>query len=229
MIHQLAKRDLKFLIPEYKIPVEATSERSLEFKRIELLVTEERLLVLDELKIDGKFSATIVDILGKVNDIPFAIYITHRNRPVPSDIDPPDVVKSGLVLIDIEFLPALFRNEKQGCYMEVLRKFIEESVEGKRWIYHPRASIVQKQAETELQQWLSEQNVIRPRVQTKTEIDFSLPPLESRPRKQMPTRPTIQNYRCVMCNATWRGVSPKCKNCDTHLFSKALDDNASET
>ncbi len=219
MIHQLATRKLKYLVPDYKIVVESWSDRSYKSKRIELTVAKKSLITIEKVKVDERFCGVSVDILGDVRGIPFAIYITHRNRKVPPNINPPDISKCGVVGINIDFLHSLFRSEKEGRYIDVLQKYIEEDIEGKQWIYHPRTLAVKKQAENNLQQWLSTQEALpsekRPR------LDRNLPLSESGKRKgkQVSHKPKIQSFRCVMCNATWKGISPQCQNCGTHLFS----------
>ncbi len=229
MMHQLAKGKLKFRIPKYSISVEATSERSYKHNRIEMLVTKERLLILTEPEVDVKFSGTNVDILGYIDNIPFAVYITHKDRLVPLEVDPPKIEKCGVVAINIGTLPTLFEKEREGRYIEVLRKFIEESAEGKRWIYHPRAAKVQKQAEARLKQWLSQQKAIRTTKRTKPNIDISFPTHQTKSEAHMPAEQKILNYRCIMCNASWRGISPRCKKCDTHLYAKVIDRITGET
>ena len=92
MIHQLATRELKYLVPDYKIVVKGRSARSYKNKRIELSVAEKRLLALDKVKIDERFCGVTVDILGYVEGIPFAIYVTHKNRKIPPDINPPNTL-----------------------------------------------------------------------------------------------------------------------------------------
>ena len=229
MMHQLAKGKLKFRNPKYSISVEATSERSYKHHRIEMLVAKERLLILTKSEIDVKFSGTNVDILGYIDEIPFAVYITHKDRLVPREVDPPKIEKCGVIAINIDPLRALFEKEREGYYIEVLRKFIEESTEGKRWIYHPRAAKVRKQAEVRLKQWLSQQKAVRTKKRTKPNIDISFTKHQIKSERHMPAEQKAQNYRCIMCNASWRGISPRCKKCDTHLFTKVIDGITGET
>ena len=134
-----------------------------------------------------------------------------------------------MVAIDINELPALFEKEKEGRYIEALRKFIEESAEGKLWIYHPRAVIVRKQAQTQMKQWLSQQKAYRPKPRNKTGVDISVPTQQPKSKPHAPVERKVQNYRCIMCNANWRSISPHCKKCDTHLFAKVVSGITGET
>jgi hypothetical protein len=223
MIRQLAIDGLKFRTPKYVISVEAYSERSRQYHRVDLPVTEEHLLILVKPEIDGKFSQTNVDVLGYVDDIPFIVYITYKDRLVPPEIDPPDIKKCGVVALDISGLPTFFESEREGRYIETLRKFIEESSEGKSWVYHPRAAKVRMLAEAQMEQWLSQQKADRLKARTAPTSGNFLPAQQLKPKTPMPAEHIVENYHCVICGANWRGISPHCKNCNTHLFSKVIN------
>jgi len=229
MIRQLAMDGLKFRTPKYTISLEAYSERSGQYNRVNLPVTEERPLILYNPEIDAKFSEANVDILGYVEDVPFVVYITYKDRLVPSEIDPPNIGKCGVVAIDISGVPTFFEKEREGRYIEALRKFIEESSEGKSWVYHPRAAKIRKEAEAQIERWLSQQKAYRPKARTKPTLDISFPTPQSQSQSPTPTEKKVQSYRCIMCGANWRGVSPHCKKCNTHLFSKVINGHPGET
>jgi hypothetical protein len=229
MIRQLAMGELKFRTPKYSISVEAYSERSHKSNRVSLPVTEERQLILTKPEVDAKFSKTNVDILGFVDSVPFLVYITHRDRQIPSEINPPNTEKCGVVAIDIGGLPTLFEKEREGRYIEVLRKFIEKSPEGKSWIYHPRAAKARKEAEAQMEQWLSRQKAYRPKPRTKPAVEISFPTSQPKSKAHMPAERKVQYYQCVMCNAHWRGISPHCNKCDTHMFTKVVNGITGET
>jgi hypothetical protein len=229
MIRQLAMDELKFRTPEYSISIEAYSERSNKSNRVSLPVTEERQLIVTKPEVDAKFSETNVDILGYVDSVPFVVYVTYRDRQVPSVINPPNTEKCGVVAIDIGGLPTLFEKEREGRYIEVLRKFIEENTEGKSWIYHPRAAKARKEAKAQMEQWLSQQKAYHPKPRTKPAVDISFPMSRSKPEAFVPAKRKVQHYQCVMCNAYWKSISPHCKKCDTHLFAKVVNGVASET
>jgi hypothetical protein len=229
MIRQLAMSDLKFHTPKLTVSIEGYSERSYMCKRIDLAVTEERQITLTRPEVDAKFSETNVDILGYVDEIPFVVYIKHKDRLVPPELDPPCINKCGVVAIDIGGLPVHFEKEKGGRYIDVLRNFIEESPEGKSWVYHPRSSKIRKQAEASMELWLSEQQATPPIQWNESAMDISIPGQKQKSRISKPPERKVQNYRCIMCNAYWSDVSPHCEICDTHLFARVVNGNSSET
>jgi hypothetical protein len=227
MIRQLAIGNLEFHTPKLTHSIERYSERSRKYKRVDLAVTEERQIILTKPEVDAKFSETHVDILGYVDEIPFVVYIVHNNRLVPPELDPPNTDKCGVVAIDIGCLPMHFEKEKGGRYIDVLRNFIKESPEGKSWIYHPRTKKIRKQANAKMEQWLSKQKVNPSMQWNEPPLDISLPRIKSKMIK--PRERKVHNYQCIICNAHWRGISPHCKNCDTHLYTRVVNGNAGET
>jgi len=229
MIRQLAMGGLNFHTPKYKLSVQGYSERSCKHNRVDISVTEERQIILTKPEVDAKFSETNVDIHGYVDDIPFVVYIKHKDRQVPPELDPPSVKKCGVVAIDISGLPALFQEEREGRYIDVLRKFIEGSPEGKSWIYHPRTAKARNDAEAKMEQWLSEQKAYPSQQWIEPALDISFPRKQPKSNALGPPERKVQYYQCVMCKANWRGISPHCKKCDTHLFAKVVSGNEGET
>jgi hypothetical protein len=148
---------------------------------------------------------------------------------VPPEIDPPSTEKCGVVAIDINGLPALFEKEREGRYIEALRKFIGESLDGKLWIYHPRVAKARKQAGAQMEQWLSQQKAYRCKPRTKPDIDISFPTQQPTSKAHIPVERKVQYYRCVMCNAHWKGISPHCEKCDTYMFTKVVNEITGET
>jgi hypothetical protein len=183
MIHQLALEGLSLHAPKYTLFVQDYNEKYCEYHQEEICVTEASHIRLANPDINAKFSKVNVDILSYVEGIPFIVYIKYKGRPVPSEINPPNIHKCGVVAIDISGLTALFHEEKEGRYLDVLRKFIEDNTEGKSWIYHPRAIKVRKELEAKMEQWLYEQNSLSPPKSIKPVLDISssknLPKLNS--------------------------------------------------
>ncbi len=227
MIHQLVTGELKFHTPKLTLSLKGYSDQFCKRNGVDLTVTEKRQIVLTNPEIDAKFSGTSVDILGDVEGVPFAVYIKHKNRLVPHELDPPTISKCGVVAIDISGLHVHFEREKGGRYMDVLRKFIEEGSEGKSWIYHPRFSQVRMQADAKIKHWLSEQEVKPQKQWIAPPRDTSFPRKKTKSKTLKPLERKVQNYQCIMCNAHWRDISPHCKNCDSHLYAKIVNGNES--
>ncbi len=225
MIRQLSMNGLKFHTPRYTDSVEAYSKISHKSHRVDFVITEESLIVLNNPQIGAIFSEATVDVLGYVNEIPFVIYVIYKDRFVPKEINPPNVELCGVVAIDINNLQKSFSQEREGRYIEVLKDFIEQKTDGKSWIYHPRAVKARKLAETEMKEWLSSQ---KPPLyyQTTHSIMMTRSRRDSIPLKVAPHIPTkpiaqkVENYECIMCGANWTSISSQCKTCGTHLYTK---------
>ncbi|MEY8216572.1 MAG: competence protein CoiA family protein [Colwellia sp.] len=221
MIRQLAINGLRFKTPKYVSYLEEGSDLSGLSNRVDFTITEESLIVLRTPGIGVNFSETVVDILGYVNDIPFIVYITYKDRIIPIDINPPNCERCGVVEVNVNGLLSLFKKEKEGNYIQVLRRFIEEGIEGKSWVYHPRTAIVKKQAELKMKQWLLQQKTHYPKINDPSALPtIYLQPQEQKTYAFAPKEPKIENYQCVICKAHWTSASPYCEKCDTHLYTR---------
>ncbi len=230
MIRQLSTHGLKFRTPGYVDFLEAYSEISRQYHRIEFVVTEGSFIVLSNPQIGVSFSRAVVDILGYVSDVPFIVYITYKDRTVPTELNPPQIRLCGIVEIGIDGLLKAFKQEKEGRYIEVLKAYMEEKIDGKLWVYHPRAARARKQAEAKMAEWLLQQKPSRAyrsevRSMSGSNASSHSVPIEQKP-SMLPER-KVEHYECVKCGAHWSGTSQHCDICDTHLFTR-LNKSAQE-
>lgn len=225
MIRQLANAGLKFRTPIYERAVTAYSEHSKRSSSFPYVITDEALLSLEEVAVGVDFSGVAVDVIGYVNGVPFIIYVTYKDRHVPHELASPKVEKCGVVELNVDSVPRLFRAESKGQYKEALRRYIEQEVEGKSWIYHPRESRKRNIALKERDNWLIKEeheaksrnsNWMRERpakLGPSSMPDDTISLQEKNPRK----------YLCVVCRSEWFGTSRSCVKCRTHLYTKEAD------
>jgi len=222
MIRQLSENGLKFKTPCFENSLEVFSEHTFKSTSFSYVVTEEQQLELNNVKVGVQFSGVVVDVLGYIQDIPFIIYVTYQDRPIPTELDPPSKTKCGIVELNVDYLQRLFQKEENGQYIELLRKYIEDEVSDKSWVYHPREQRLKASAHHKCELWLSQQASIassRPKERHHDLYEF-IPKVKPAPEKQYePMSPKAENYTCIMCNHSWRGVSRTCTKCGTHLFS----------
>jgi len=226
MIRQLSMNGLRFRTPDFIEELEVYSNISNQGHRVKFIVAEESLIELVSPSVGVSFSNVEVDVLGKVKNVPFAIYCTYYGRDIPASLRNPQVKLSGVVELNLAGVAHRFKQERSGQYVDALRSYIEESSESKRWVYHPRYAAAKKKAETEASQWLSEQKVSVP-------IKNGFPPVThsaalSNLEPPTPSRPVTKYYKCVMCGNHWHGVSYDCHKCDTHLFTVECKDSGNE-
>lgn len=207
MIRQLSNEGLKFRTPKFECPIPAYSDYSHVSSDFSYVVTKESLLELSNVQVGTDFCGVVVDVLGYIEGIPFVVYITYKGRPVPSELISPSVTRSGVVELNVNFLPGIFKKEENGQYKEVLRRYVENEVSGKAWVYHPREHKLREVAIARRQSWLSEQK------------DLFLKSSTSLPKKFKHPRQNFGNYTCVMCKSTWSGTSRICEKCNTHLYT----------
>lgn len=226
MILQLSSSNLKFKTPELKVPMSVDSEYSYESADFSMVVATESLFELQNLSIAANFDGVTVDILGYTEDIPFIIFITHRNRTLPPRLKEPTTSKCGVIELNVDNLTPLFKQEKNGQYKEVLRKYIQEETDGKEWAYHPREKYAIAIAEKNRDSWLLKQEKI-----TKSQCSILSQSQHTTVQKTAPVSDKekylsqdggVHNYICIQCNNEWIGSHTLCERCRTHLFSKII-------
>lgn len=223
MIRQLSTNGLKFRTPKFEDSLEEYSQVSHQFHKVDFVIAEESCIVLTNVQIGASFSHAVVDVLGYVNDIPFVVYVTYKDRTIPPDINPPKIQRCGIVEVGIGGLVSIFRTIKQGRYIEALREYIEESTKGKSWVYHPRSARARENAEDQMAIWMSRQKPLRSYrtpVGLTSKSDSSWRSLTVKAQAPNPPKPKVRSFECVMCGAGWSGTSPHCEKCNTHLYTK---------
>jgi rubrerythrin len=222
MIRQLSNDGLKFRSPRLERSLPAFSKHSYESADFGYLVADESLLKLGQVEVGVQFCGVTVDVLGLVEGVPFVVFVTYRERSLPSDLKNPSMNKCGVVELNVNAVQRLFKQVEKGQYKDVLRRCIEDETEGKTWAYHPRELRLREAAIAKRQAWLLKQ---------KTE---AMVPAANSKRlngsgKSMVSSPFIESYKaperiigkyiCVMCKSTWEGTSRVCKKCNTHLYT----------
>lgn len=226
MIRQLAKEGLKLRTPKLIESIVAQSATSGEYKEIEYVITEESEVEFEWVDVGIVFSGVEVDVLGVIERIPIALYITYPGREVPSELSIPDTEHAAVMQIDLSGLEYLFSLEKRGKHMAFLKNHIENSLEGKSWFYHPRAYLAREKAKARMDKWLSQQKAKTNRsgrnesynANTKTHkgANYSSTP-DYDPFS--PSESAVKDFKCLMCDLHWRGTSRHCTNCNTHFYA----------
>lgn len=221
MIRQLSNNGLKFRAPRLERSLPALSEYISESADFGYLVTEESLLKLEEVQVGVQFCGITVDVLGLVEGVPFVVFVTYKERNLPSELNSPSVIRCGVVELNVNAVPRLFKQEEKGRYKEVLRRYIEEETDGKTWAYHPREPRLREAAMARRQSWLKQKKTEamtpanRRRLEEPVESMVSIPSIESNKAIDR----SIAKYICVMCDSEWEGTSRTCKKCNTHLYT----------
>lgn len=100
---------------------------------------------------------------------------------------------------------------------------MEEKLDGKSWVYHPRAIRARQQAEAEMSEWLLKQEpspAYRSEVRAMSDSNAAWNAVPIKPKPPMPPKREVKAYECVKCGARWSGTSRHCDSCDTHLFTR---------
>lgn len=210
MIRQLSNGGLKFKTPRLEYALPALSQYTNQSADFGYLVSEESLLQLDKVQIGVQFCGVAVDVLGFIQDVPFVVFVTYKDRALPAELKTPAVFKCGVVEFNLDAVFGLFKKEKKGLYKELLCQYIEQKTDGKTWAYHPREARLKEAAINKRQAWL---------LQQKTEAMATNNHRQSLKQEYRAPKLNLGKYICVMCKRTWEGTSRVCKKCNTHLYT----------
>jgi rubrerythrin len=222
MIRQLSSGGLKFRTPRWELSVQSFSEDSRQHKEMRYVVTKESTLNLHDVKIGEPFSNVTVDVLGFVENIPFVIYVTYKDRAVPAELKPPTTPLCGVVELNVNAVPALFKQAQNGQYIEALRRYIEDQTEGKSWVYHPREKVLREEALANLRRWHTAHKSVASHSALNKHSNSAIYASgfdQPEPNQDHAPESVIQSYKCIVCKNTWSGTSRICENCKTHLYT----------
>ena len=169
---------------------------------VEVKVSEQKLVLLDNVEIESKVNSVLVDAMLKLGEYVIAVIFTTPHKHV-DDSMVSIISNDKLGVLEISLINAmewLFRSNNQGKYAQVLKSNILLKNDCKRWFYHPREFVIKKQYDIELYKTcpvILEQQ------------DYTLHSVEHK------------WYKCIMCGKDWYGTH-ECNNCRTHLYSREL-------
>jgi len=221
MIRQLSDHGLKFRTPRLEPLLPAVGKHSCASKNIGYLVTDESLLELEKVQVGVQFCGVTVDVLGLVKNVPFVVYVTYKERSLPSELRSPSTTMCGVVELNVDSVQNLFRKEQKGQYKEALRRYIEEHTDGKTWVYHPREKKLREAAIDKLQSWSQQQKGVAMENVNVTPSRVLGEPMMSHPAIEVdePLELGVRKYICVICKNSWEGASTICAKCKTHLYT----------
>ncbi len=215
MARQIIGNKLNITLPAYLDTLEKFDHRSGRNIKEQFTVSESNIIQLNDVQVEAMFDGIPVDIIGKVGDFQFVIYITHPGRKVPTELFNPLKTHCGIVSVSLNELPAKFRHvTKTGIsYRSTLLKFLSKDLMSKHWIFHPRYQRSKENAQQRLNARVSEFNQM-PKISPAKAIGIIDRYMESKKRLAL--------FECVMCHEQWQAMDPginECPKCKTHLYS----------
>ncbi|WP_156486279.1 competence protein CoiA family protein [Marinomonas sp. TW1] len=146
MIRQISETGLDLKIPLLNVPSQNYDETKKILLPVNLPVVSREHIHLQNVRVGEKFSGVLVDVVASVQCVPFVIFVSYKDRLVPIELFDPKESKAGVIEFDAKALREAFQKTKNGQYLEALKSFLMNEVEGKRWIYHPRYKEVEQKA-----------------------------------------------------------------------------------
>jgi len=216
MARQLIGDNLTIKLPEYKDQIDKYLPDYGQWVSEPFTVTKQQKLTLTEVEVEKSFISIPVDVYGKVDDFPFVIYFTHPGREIPQELNSPGTSKCGVISVSLLGFSRLFREERDSSnsYHDLLSRYLENDIESKKWIYHPRYKSCEEKARKKLQQ----KKFVPKGASSVSEMVYKNS-FSVAPNKRPPKRPA--KFECAICHTTWQGLDPSgsvCPKCDTHLY-----------
>jgi hypothetical protein len=204
MAHQLVGKDIDLALPEctgFFPPSQRKSARDQPF-----MVSPAQTVRVSEIRLEERLLGATADMVGKVEDVDFVVYLEHPDRPVPATLHP-DVlggIRAGVIAIDLRVFAGrmdVIARERRG-YKPALLDFIRGDTGSKRWVYHPRFAAAKRIAESRQSETPSAANIA------------TTCPVES-----------LGTFRCAICAHRWQALVselPDCPKCGAHLCSRLI-------
>ncbi len=121
--------------------------------RQEFVVTPEKDITVENVRVESTFENVAVDVIGTVKSYNFIMYFTHPERTVPDQLFDPVDKNCGIVEIKLDSLSADFANAKElgKSYHDILSSFLSTNLLAKKWIFHPRYKQCEEAAKIEVE------------------------------------------------------------------------------
>lgn len=229
MARQVIGQVIKMEVPRYEGSLwEVLDDR--DKRRVErFLVAKGGTIKVESIQLEKQRFGAVVDVTGFVDGYPIIVYLTHPGRDVPFELELLENETCGVIELSLEKTYLLFtENTKRATsYLERLRLFLEEDIESKRWVFHPRYSRARTSAKERLRrrQELMMEAKSQGRLGQRHDFDSFTKAKEMVHDETDLGGRRMQQYECVICNTTWVGpesaecVCPKCK---THVYRRTI-------
>jgi len=116
-----------------------------------IVVTEGRIVELNDIKLDVTLPNSQVDIAGKVKGVDLYFCLTHPNSKKDLPIIENIGHKAGLLVLDLTNTYQLLKQESNTSFKERLKEYVLNSSDSKEWKYHPNEFRMVKKKEKELE------------------------------------------------------------------------------
>jgi len=209
MIRQISEEGLDLRIPLHNVPSQIYDETKKILLPVNLPVVSREHIHLQNVRVGEKFSGILVDVVASVQGVPFVIFVSYKDRPVPAELSDPEEPKVGVIEFEAKTLREAFQKTKNGLYLETLKYFLMNGTDGKRWVYHPRLKEVEQKAFTQSE---------NAKTQKKLALRKAGPPKDwGTSRSSTSTAYGFKNsiYLCHSCSCKWKSNVAVCPQCGT--------------
>lgn len=225
MALQLIGNELAITLPALEVRLSELFPMTQRLFQVTQIVTEQRQVVLNDIRIDADFAGQKVDEVGYISGYPLAIVFSHPDRCHPLQPGSLQIEKAGVLEISLEGLKEHFfqTSASKESYSDVLKAYIANDIDSKQWIFHPRYQHCKSLAKEKLSQEIANS---RKKPSTRAPTPKARPIFDDKIFKGLNIKSTWQKpktpyeFVCKLCNTTWTGFGDEqafCKQCRTSL------------
>lgn len=208
MTHQLLLEGVPLKLPEYIKSVTVPNSLKDNIKPRVKIAREQCLRAADsKLTVDVDFLGHKVDALYEFDTAFLVIYLVYRGRKPPFELSLLHEMNTGMLLLDIEDLAQIFYRHpmgetgKLGTARSQLSGWLQNSIQAKRWLYHPRENELLDKKDQCINEALKQL--------TTNNIAWQVSPYQQ------------VRCQCIGCGKSFTGIRYKansCPVCKTHLY-----------
>ncbi len=236
MARQVIETGISIVLPEYRSSL--TKQAKGKCFKEDFLVAKSSTILLDNVDKEVLFEKCIVDVMGKVGEFSFVIYFTHPNRPLPNELLTPHNRQCGVLEIKLDDTHHLFTRDKVSGTRQLdrLKDYLQNDVESKVWVFHPRYAQLEQEATERLSLKASQYtppptpSFRNDQYRHRNQRNFNHHSSDSwqSTTKAVPPTPIPKRstqFECIMCQCQWQVTLPStpiCPKCHSHLYASEV-------
>jgi hypothetical protein len=210
MARQLVGNSLDINLPQYKSILEESVHFSAEKIKVPFEISLPQQITITDIAIEYGFENVVFDVVGTVDKFKFMVFFSHKGRELPEGFK--NNTHSNIAIIDLALndISRLFfqKKDSKSAYKAILFDFLQNDLNSKQWIAHPRYQSSKDKAVQKLNEF--KQQFTNNGIVDYEEIgEFLERKGQSReaPRKIIEhdiTNEKHSSFKCRKCKTVWR-------------------------
>jgi len=211
MVRQLIGNNLLINLPQYKSQLVAPLSFGDKKIKIPFEVTRKNQITITDINVEKQFDEVVFDFIGNVGSFKFMIFLSHEGRELPYRMAEKAHSNVGIIEISLMGIGKLFfhQEKQQTIYKTILLEYIQNDLDSKKWIDHPRYDKAKAEAELKLNEF-KQQFLINGVVHDEDIHQFLTP--QEKPKHTHFINEKYPSFKCKQCKTIWRNSQSNLKD-----------------